>query len=124
MVLRTNANGLVFNNINASNILLTNLANPTITGSTFTLGVDAYSIGKRSAIDALGAGAGISDPMRVSSSSFTGDADGTCGNNPTGINMINVENSYISLDTISISINGFGVIFKQSSGEILNSDVM
>ena len=120
---RTNANGLVFNNINGSNMFLTNLANPTITDSTFTLGVDAYTLGKRSAIDAYGAGAGISDPMRISSSSFTGDAGGTCGNSPSGINMIDVINTYISLDTISITDNGFGVIFKESSGQIINSNI-
>ncbi len=70
---RTNANGMAFTNSNTSNIFLTNLANPTISDSTFTLGVDAYSLGKRSAIDALGAGAGISDPVLITGSSFTGD---------------------------------------------------
>ena len=120
---RTNANGLIFTNTNASNIFLTNLANPTITDSTFTLGVDGYTLPPQYtyAVDAYGAGAGISDPMIISGSSFTGDAGATCGNNPSGINMINVENSYISLDTISISDNGFGVFLKQSSGEIINS---
>ena len=61
--------------------------------------------------------------MRISSSSFTGDAGGTCGNSPSGINMIDVINSYISLDTISITDNGFGVIFKESSGQIINSNI-
>jgi len=120
---RTNANGLSFTNINASNILLTNLANPTITNSAFVLGVDGYSLGKRAAIDALGAGAGISDPMRISTSTFTGDPEGTCGNSGSGINMIYADNSYVSIDDITISDNGFGVFFKQSSGEIVNSDI-
>ena len=42
----TNANGLEFSNVNASNILLVDLANPTITDSTLNLGIDDYSIGK------------------------------------------------------------------------------
>ena len=120
---RTNANGLIFTNTNASNIFLTNLANPTITDSTFTLGVDGYSLGKRAAIDALGAGAGISDPMSVSRSTFTGDAEGSCGNSGTGIQMIYIDNSYVSFDDITISDNGFGIFLKQSSGELINSDI-
>ena len=120
---RTTANGLTFTNINASNIFLTNLANPSITSSTFTLGQDAYSLGKRAAIDSLGAGAGISDPFTVSSSTFTGDAEGSCGNNGNGIQMIYADNSYIALDGVTISDNGYGVFFKQSSGEIINSDI-
>ena len=120
---RTNANGLIFTNTNASNIFLTNLANPTITASTFTLGVDGYSLGKRAAIDALGAGAGISDPMSVSTSTFTGDAEGSCGNSGNGIQMIYVENSYVSFDDITISDNGFGIFMKQSSGKLINSDI-
>ena len=64
---RTNANGLIFTNTNASNIFLTNLANPTITDSTFTLGVDGYTLPPQYtyAVDAYGAGAGISDPMII-----------------------------------------------------------
>ena len=120
---RTNANGLTFTNVNTSNILLTNLANPTITNSAFVLGVDGYSLGKRAAIDALGAGAGISDPIMISSSTFTGDAEGTCGNSGSGINMIYADNSYVSIDDVTISDNGFGVFFKQSSGEIINSEI-
>ena len=61
--------------------------------------------------------------MRISSSSFTGDAGATCGQNPSGINMINIENSYVSLDDITITDNGFGVFLKQSSGEIINSNI-
>ena len=54
---RTTANGLTFTNTNTSNVFLTNLANPTISDSTFTLGVDAYSLPQYTyAIDALGAG--------------------------------------------------------------------
>ena len=102
---RTNANGMTFTNSNTSNIFLTNLANPTISDSTFTLGVDAYSLGKRSAIDALGAGAGISDPVLISGSSFTGDSEGSCGNSGSGIQMIYADNSYISIDNFSCSFS-------------------
>ncbi|MEC8540896.1 MAG: right-handed parallel beta-helix repeat-containing protein, partial [Candidatus Thermoplasmatota archaeon] len=122
---QTTANGLEFINVNSSNIFLTNLANPTITGSTFTLGVDGYTLPPQYtyAVDAINAGSGISAPMRISSSSFTGDAGATCGQNPSGINMINIENSYVSLDDITITDNGFGVFLKQSSGEIINSNI-
>ena len=120
---KTYANGLVFNNINTSNILLTDLANPTISGSTFTLGVDGNTLGtaRANAIDMIGAGAGISDPVSISDSTFTGDAQATCGSRPSGISMINVENSYVSIDDVSISNNGFGIFLEQSSGEIINS---
>ena len=119
----TFANGLKFTNINSSNIILVDLANPTITSSEFTLGVDAYSIGKRAAISAYGAGSGITDPFSVSSSTFTGDAEGSCGNNGNGISMIYVENSYASLNNIDISDNGYGTFFIQSSGELTGSTI-
>ena len=120
---KTNANGLTFQTTNGSNIFLTNLANPSITNSAFSLGLDGYSLGFRSAIDALGAGAGISDPMRITTSTFTGDAEGSCGNSGSGIQMIYADNSYIALDDVTISDNGYGVFFKQSSGEITNSNI-
>ena len=71
----------------------------------------------------LGAGAGILDPMKIVDSTFTGDAGATCGNSGSGINMVNVENSYVSLDTVTIRDNGFGVFFEKSSGEIINSTI-
>ena len=120
---RTNANGLVFTNTNSSNIFLTNLADPTITSSTFTLGNDAYSIGKRAAISAYGAGAGINDPLRITTSTFTGDAEGSCGNSGSGISMIYADNSYLSVNDVTISDNGYGIFLSQSSGEVLNSDI-
>ena len=86
----TFANGLKFTNINSSNMILVDLANPTITSSEFSLGVDGYSIGKRAAISAYGAGSGITDPFTVSGSTFLGDSEGTCGNNGNGISMVYV----------------------------------
>ena len=120
---QTSANGLVFTNINSSNILAVNLANPTITGSTFTLGNDAYALGKRAAIQAYGAGSGISSPLRVTTSTFTGDVEGTCGTSGSGISVIDVENSYISFDDITITDNGYGVFLEQTSGELINSEI-
>ena len=103
---------MTFQTTNGSNIFLTNLANPTITNSAFSLGLDGYSLPDlRSAIDALGAGAGISDPMRITTSTFTGDAEGSCGNSGSGIQMI-YDNSYIALDDITISDNGLWCIFQ------------
>ncbi len=119
----TNANGLEFANVNASNILLVDLANPSITDSTLTLGIDDYSIGKSAALSAYGAGAGISDPFTVSGVTFTGDSEGTCGNNGNGISMVYIENSYSDIDNIDITDNGYGLFFQQSSGELTNSAV-
>ena len=119
----TNANGLQFDNVNGTNILLVDLANPSITDSTLTLGIDDYSIGKSAALSAYGAGAGISDPFTVSSGTFTGDSEGSCGNNGNGISMIYIENSYAELDLIDITDNGYGIFFQQSSGELTNSDI-
>ena len=101
----TTANGLQFDNVNGTNILLVDLANPSITDSTFNLGIDDYAIGKAAAISAYGAGAGISDPFTVSGSTFTGDSEGSCGTNGNGISMIYVENSYALLDNIDIIRN-------------------
>ena len=61
--------------------------------------------------------------MRITTSTFTGDAEGSCGNSGSGIQMIYADNSYIALDDITISDNGYGVFFKQSSGEITNSNI-
>jgi len=118
----TNANGLTFIDVNSTNILLVNLANPTITDSTFNLGADDYSIGKSAAITAYGAGSGIANPFVVSKATLTGDSEGTCGTSGSGISMIYVENSYVSLDDITITDNGYGAFFQQSSGELKNSE--
>ena len=61
--------------------------------------------------------------MRITTSTFTGDAEGSCGNSGSGIQMIYADNSYIALDDVTISDNGYGVFFKQSSGEITNSNI-
>ena len=119
----TTANGLQFDNVNGTNILLVDLANPSITDSTLKLGLDDYSIGKAAALSAYGAGAGISNPFTVSSTTFTGDAEGTCGNNGNGISMVYIENSYADLDNLDITENGYGAFFQKSSGEITNSAI-
>ena len=119
----TFANGLKFTNVNSSNIILVDLANPTITSSEFTLGTDAYSLGGRPAIAAYGAGSGSANPFTVSDSTFTGNSEATCGNNGNGISMVWVENSYASLTNLDISDNGYGTFFTQSSGELSNSTI-
>tara|TARA_B110000459_G_scaffold195696_1_gene236655 strand:+ start:4341 stop:8903 length:4563 start_codon:yes stop_codon:yes gene_type:complete len=118
----TTANGLEFENVNGTNILLVDLANPSITDSKLKLGLDDYSIGKSAALSAYGAGAGISDPFSVVDLEFTGDSEGTCGTNGNGISMIYVENSYANFDDIEITENGYGAFFRQSSGELANSE--
>ena len=120
---QTVANGLQFDNINGTNILLVDLANPTITDSSFQLGADEYAIGRSPAISAYGAGAAITSPFTISGSTFTGDAEGSCGNNGNGISMVYVENSYVELNNIDILDNGYGVFFQKSSGELTNSQI-
>ena len=56
--------------------------------------------------------------MSVSSSTFTGDSEGSCGNSGTGIQMIYVDNSYVSFDDITISDNGIWCFHERVFREI------
>lgn len=110
---------LSFTDINGSNIIALDFASPTITDSTFTIGVDAQTRGP--AIQAYGAGAGILSSIVVRDSTFTGETQSGCSGQQAGINMIYAEESFIDFERLDFSENTFGVLLKSSSGWIGNS---
>ena len=116
----TNADGLSFLNINTSNVLAIDLAAPIISDSTFVVGNDGNGFSAASIL-AYGAGAGILSTMQVRDSVFTGDADSEC--NQQGLNLINIESSYIDLSNLELKENSFGLYMKESSGSISNSTI-
>ena len=113
----TTVQGLTFNDVNTSNVLLYNLASPTISDSSFVVGNDASF--ESPAIQAYGAGAGIFSSFRVLDSDFTGN-DASCDD---GVNVIDVVESYIDLSRLNIDQSSFGVILKKTSGSITDSTI-
>jgi len=119
------ARGLTFDEINTTNILVLNSAAPTISDSTFTLGIDENGY-HGPAIQAHDAGKGILGSLTIRNSDFSAPAgspsDGSdCGSNQPGRAAIYIENSDINIDTISVTDNSQGVFFKASSGQLINS---
>lgn len=117
----TTARGLSFNNINTSNVIAIDFASPTITDSTFVVGVDGQGYDAASILG-YGAGAGIISTFRIESSSFTGN-DADCGQQGGGRAVIYIEDSYVDVDDVDISQNAYGVLMKRSSGTFTNSEV-
>jgi len=119
------ARGLSFDEINTTNVLILNSAAPTISDSTFTLGVDENGY-HGPAIQAHDAGKGILGSLTIRNSAFSAPSgspsEGSdCGSNQPGRAAIYIENSDIDLDTITLSGNSQGVFFKASSGQLVNS---
>ena len=115
-----NLDHLSFTDINGSNIIALDFASPTISDSTFTIGVDT-SGARGPAVQAYGAGAGILSSMVVRDSTFTGETESGCSGQQAGINMIYAEESFIEFERLDFSENTFGVLLKSSSGWIGNS---
>ena len=119
------ARGLTFDDINTTNVLVLNSAAPTISDSTFTLGVDENGY-HGPAIQALNAGKGILGSLTIRNSDLSApsgspSADATCDTGQPGRAAMYVENSDINIDTITVSDNSQGVFFKASSGQLINS---
>ena len=114
------ASELTFEAINTTSMLVMDFASPTITDSTFTVGVDGSGFGGP-AISAFSAGVGILSAFNLESSTFTGTDNG-CGQQDGGKSTIWVEDSFIDFESISISSSDYGVYMYQSSGELTNSD--
>tara|TARA_X000001036_G_scaffold169291_1_gene160226 strand:- start:38492 stop:42898 length:4407 start_codon:yes stop_codon:yes gene_type:complete len=117
----TTARGLTFKDTNTSNVLAIDFASPTITDSEFELGIDGQGY-DAAAVRAYGAGAGILSTFKLSTSVFTGN-DADCGNQGGGRAVIYIEDSYVDMDDLEIKENAYGVLLKQSSGSLTNSDV-
>ena len=116
----TNADNLVFSNINTSNIIALDFAAPIIRDSTFTLGDDGRGY-DAAAVRAYDAGAGILSPLVLTGSTFTGNTEAQCGNSGGGKAVIYAESSYISMDQLDIKENAYGVFLRESSGSLGNS---
>ena len=113
----TNADNLVFNNVNTTNLLAINFASPTIRDSTFTLGVDGLGY-NGPGVESFNAGAGILSRLTITNSEFTGDPSASCDD---GISLIYAENSFIDFDTLDVKENAQGVFLRGSSGSFGNS---
>jgi len=109
-----------FSDINTTNILAFNGASPTIDGGTFVVGIDAEGY-HGSAIQAYGAGAGLV-VMRILNSAFTGE-ETDCGSTGGGRSAIYLKDSFVRMDSISISQNSYGAFLRSSSGSLTNSTV-
>ena len=118
----TTANGLSFNDINTSNVIAVDYASPTLTDSTFELGIDGRGY-DAAAVRAYGAGAGILSTLEIQNSEFTGNPDADCGNQGGGRAVIYIEDSYVDMDSLEIKDNSYGILLKSSSGTFTNSDV-
>ncbi|MBT6645791.1 MAG: hypothetical protein HOB52_08295 [Euryarchaeota archaeon] len=114
------ADNLKFSDINTSNVLAMNLAAPTITDSTFVVGTDEEGW-KASAVRAYGSGNGILSTFTIRSSTFTGATADECGSQSEGLAALLTEDSFIALESISISNNAYGAFFASSSGSLATS---
>ena len=109
-----------FKDINTTNVLATNGASPTLDGGTFVVGVDEQGY-QGAAIQAYGAGAGLV-VMQVLNSAFTGE-ETDCGAQGGGRSAIYLENSFVRMDTLTVSENSYGAFLRSSSGYLTNSTI-
>ena len=107
-----------FTDINTTNVLAINGASPTLSDGTFTVGVDGEGY-QGAAIQAYGAGAGLV-VMQILDSAFTGN-DADCGAQGGGRSAIYMEDSFVRMDTISVTQNSYGAFLRSSSGYLTNS---
>ena len=116
------ADHLTFSNINTSNAVIYNSAAPSISDSTFVLGTDGQGW-DASSVRAYGAGIGILSTLSLTNSAFTGNPQGECGTQGDGKSSIYVVDSYVDMDTLSISQNAYGIFLKGTSGTLTNSNI-
>jgi hypothetical protein len=109
-----------FVDVNTSNVLAFNGASPTLDGGTFIVGVDGQGY-HGSAVQAYGAGAGLV-VMQILNSVFTGE-ETDCGSTGGGRSSIYLKDSFVRMDSISISENSYGAFLRSSSGYLTNSTV-
>ncbi len=109
-----------FNDINTTNVLAINGASPTLDGGTFAVGVDEQGY-QGAAIQAYGAGAGLV-VMQILNSAFTGE-ETDCGAQGGGRSAVYLENSFVRMDTITVSENSYGAFLRSSSGYLTNSTI-
>ena len=116
------ADHLKFSDINTSNIIAANLAAPTLTDSTFVVGTDGEGW-DASAIRAYGSGTGILSTFTIRDSSFTGSNADDCSSQSGGRSVLFIEDSYIDLQTLSISNNAYGMFLSMTSGSVSDTTI-
>ncbi len=109
-----------FREINTTNVLAINGASPSLDGGTFEVGGDGQGY-QGAAIQAYGAGAGLV-VMQIKNSAFTGE-ETDCGQQGGGRSAIYLQDSFVNMDTISITDNSYGAFLRSSSGYLTNSTV-
>lgn len=109
-----------FKDINTTNVLAFDGASPTLDGGTFVVGTDGQGY-QGAAIQAYGAGAGLV-VMQILNSAFTG-AETDCGQQGGGRSAIYLENSFVRMDTVSVTENSYGAFLRSSSGYLTNSTI-
>ena len=109
-----------FRDINTTNVLAFDGASPTLDGGTFVVGTDGQGY-QGAAIQAYGAGAGLV-VMQILNSAFTGE-ETDCGQQGGGRSAIYLENSFVRMDTVSITENSYGAFLRSSSGYLTNSTI-
>ena len=109
-----------FKDTNTTNILAFNGASPTLDGGTFAVGIDEQGY-HGAAIQAYGAGAGLV-VMQILNSAFTGE-ETDCGTQGGGRSAVYLEDSFVKMDTLSITENSYGAFLRSSSGSLTNSTV-
>lgn len=109
-----------FKDTNTTNVLAFNGASPTLDGGTFAVGIDTQGY-HGAAIQAYGAGAGLV-VMQILNSAFTGE-ETDCGSQGGGRSAVYLEDSFVRMDTLSITENSYGAFLRSSSGYLTNSTV-
>ena len=109
-----------FKDINTTNVLAFAGASPTLDGGTFVVGTDGQGY-QGAAIQAYGAGAGLV-VMQILNSAFTGE-ETDCGQQGGGRSAIYLENSFVRMDTVSVTENSYGAFLRSSSGYLTNSTI-
>lgn len=109
-----------FTDTNTTNVLAFNGASPTLDGGTFAVGIDTQGY-HGAAIQAYGAGAGLV-VMQILNSAFTGE-ETDCGSQGGGRSAVYLEDSFVRMDTLSITENSYGAFLRSSSGYLTNSTV-
>ena len=109
-----------FKDVNTTNVLAINGASPTLDGGTFVVGIDGQGY-HGAAIQAYGAGAGLV-VMQILNSAFTGE-ETDCGSQGGGRSAIYLQNSFVRMDTISVTQNSYGAFLRSSSGFLTNSTI-
>ena len=112
---------MVFNDINTTSVLATNLAQPRFIGGDYIAGNDAESDVTGQAVQIYGGGTPIS-PMVFEDARFTSTNNG-CGRRDGGRAAIWASQTFIEIDGSEVASGDFGFSIRNSAGKITNSEI-